>query len=162
MPRVTSCGVVLFNRGRLFVCRATGTARWDLPKGVAEPGEAPRDAAVREAWEESGLKLVPETLHDLGEYVYLPGKRLHLFALHAADRAFDPAQCRCRTFFDHPRTHRRTPEADAFGWKRLDDLPAWCGKYMTKVLSGFEWDRIEGLPRVGAIEVDVDSPALEQ
>ena len=87
MPRVTSCGVVLFNRGRLFVCRATGTARWDLPKGIADPGEAPRAAAVREAWEEAGLRLDAAPLHELGEFAYLPGKRLHLYALHVAGPA---------------------------------------------------------------------------
>jgi 8-oxo-dGTP pyrophosphatase MutT (NUDIX family) len=158
MPRVTSCGVVLLNRHRLFVCRATGTARWDLPKGVADPGEAPLDAAVREAWEESGLRIEPESLHDLGEFVYLPGKRLHLFALNAADGAFDTTQCRCRAYFEHPRTHRQLPEADAFAWQPLAEMPAWCGKYMTKVLSGLEWDRLEGLPQVDAIEVDVATP----
>jgi len=158
MPRVTSCGVVLLNRRRLFVCRATGTARWDLPKGVADPGEAPRDTAVREAWEESGLMLEPGLLHDLGEFVYLPGKRLHLFAINAADDAFDTAQCRCRAWFEHPRTHRLTPEADAFAWQPIAEMPAWCGKYMTKVLSGLAWEQLEGLPKVDAIEVDVVTP----
>ncbi|HEX7639631.1 MAG TPA: NUDIX domain-containing protein, partial [Burkholderiaceae bacterium] len=53
MPAL-SCGVVIANeRGQVFACRATGTRRWDLPKGLADPGEAPRAAAVREAWEEA-------------------------------------------------------------------------------------------------------------
>ena len=39
MPLV-SCGVVLLDRRRaIFTCRASGTQRWDLPKGVGEPGE---------------------------------------------------------------------------------------------------------------------------
>ena len=159
MPRVTSCGVLLLNRRRLFVCRATGTARWDLPKGIADPGEAPRAAAVREAWEEAGLRLGTVALHELGEFAYLSGKRLHLFALHAADDAFDPAQCRCRTFFEHPLSHRLVPEADAFAWQPLAELPRWCGKSLAKVLAALDWAALEGLPPVAAIEVDVATPA---
>jgi len=158
MSRVLSCGIVLVNRRRLFVCRATGTRRWDLPKGVRDAGESPRDAALREAWEESGLRLDPASLHELGEFPYLPGKRLHLFALHAADAAFDPAQCRCRAFFEHPYTRRRTPEADSFAWQPLDDMAMWCGKSMAKVLSRLDWAALEKLPAVEAIEVDIDSP----
>lgn len=158
MPRVLSCGVLLLNRHRLFACHATGTRRWDLPKGVADPGESPRAAAVREAWEEAGLRLDPPTLHDLGEHPYLPGKRLHLFALRVADGALDPAPCRCRTFFEHPVSHRLLPEADAFAWQPLADLPAWCGKGLAKVLAGLDWPALEGLPAATAIEVDVESP----
>ena len=58
-----SCGVVLANgRGEIFVCHTTGAGRWDLPKGLADDGEAPRDAAVREAWEEAGLLLPADRL----------------------------------------------------------------------------------------------------
>lgn len=32
--------------------------RWELPGGKVEPGERPRDAAVREAWEELGVEVV--------------------------------------------------------------------------------------------------------
>ena len=66
---VVSCGVVLVNRrDEIFVCHTTGTARWDLPKGLADPAEDPRDAAVREAWEEAGLK--GRLIGDVGIYEY--------------------------------------------------------------------------------------------
>jgi len=41
------------NGWRLLVLRAY--RNWDFPKGVIEPGEAPRQAALREAREEAGL-----------------------------------------------------------------------------------------------------------
>ena len=159
MTALVSCGAVLLGPGRaLFVCRTTGKQRWDLPKGVADPGEAPRATAVRETWEECGLVLPPDALRDLGEFAYLPAKRLHLFALHVAAGAFDPADCRCRSFFPHWRTGRPTPEADAFAWQPLDTLAHWCGKNMTRVLAALSWDEIAAMPAAARIEVDVDSP----
>jgi 8-oxo-dGTP pyrophosphatase MutT (NUDIX family) len=157
-PRAVSCGVLLLNgRDEVFACHATGTARWDLPKGVADPGEAPRDAAVREAWEESGLRLPMERLCDLGAFDYLPAKRLHLFALRVADDAIELAECRCRSFFPHHRTGAATPETDAWGWKRHDQASAWSGKNMARVLASLDWPAIGALPEVARIEVDVNS-----
>ncbi len=151
---VVSCGIVLHNdRDELFACHATGTGRWDLPKGLVDPGEAPRETVAREAWEEAGLRLPADALADLGDFAYLPSKRLHLFALHVADDAIALAHCRCRSFFQHPRTPRPMPETDAWAWQprgRLD----WCGKNMARVLAGLDWSAIAALPRVGRIEVD--------
>ena len=95
MVKVISCGVVILNpRHELFVCHATGTARWDLPKGVQDPGESTRQTAVRETWEETSLVLDPETLADLGQFEYLAAKRLHLFAIRVATDAFQTGDCR--------------------------------------------------------------------
>ena len=153
--REVSCGVLLLNRrDEIFACHASGTPRWDLPKGVAEPGENPRDAALREAWEEAGLRLPAAALVDLGEFDYLPTKRLHLFALRVADDAIDVPRCSCRTFFPHHRTGVATPETDAWGWKRRLDAPGWCGKNMVRVLGLLDWETIETLPEVPLIDVD--------
>jgi len=155
MGRVTSCGVVIADaHGQVFVCHATGTRRWDLPKGVADAGEPARAAAVREAWEESGLLLPAERLHDLGEFAYLHGKRLHLFALRVADGAIDLRRCSCRSFYAHRITQRPTPETDAWGWKRHDDAAAWSGKNMARVLASLDWAAIDRLPRLEAIALD--------
>ena len=154
--RAVSCGVLLLNgRDEVFACHATGTPRWDLPKGVADPGEAPRDAAVREAWEESGLRLTADRLVDLGEFDYLPAKRLHLFALRVADDAIALASCSCRSFFAHHRTGASMPEADAWGWKPRADAPAWCGKNMVRVLGSLDWAAIRALPEQALVDVDV-------
>lgn len=158
MTRPVSCGVLLVNRrGELFACRATGTTRWDLPKGLADDGEAPLDAAVREAWEEAGLRLPADRLADLGEFAYLPAKRLHLFALRVADDAVDIARCRCRSFFPHHRTGAATPEADAWAWKPRALASTWAGKNMAKVLATMDWAAIDALAEVVRIEVDDSS-----
>jgi 8-oxo-dGTP pyrophosphatase MutT (NUDIX family) len=156
VARAVTCGVVLLDgRDQVFACRATGTARWDLPKGMADADEAPRDAAVREAWEESGLRLAPSSLADLGEFDYLPAKRLHLFALRVADDAIDLRRCHCRSFFPHHRTGAATPEADAWAWKRRADIASWAGKNMARVLGSLDWPALRALPETARVEVDV-------
>jgi len=155
MVRAVSCGVLLVNRrGELFACRATGTVRWDLPKGLADAGEAPRDAAVREAWEEAGLRLPADALVDLGDFAYLPVKRLHLFALRVADDGIDVARCSCRSFFAHHRTGKPTPEADAWAWKPRALAATWAGKNMVRVLGSLDWASIDALPEVARVDVD--------
>jgi 8-oxo-dGTP pyrophosphatase MutT (NUDIX family) len=41
--------------------------RWITPGGGIDPGETPREAAVRELYEETGLRV---TEHDLGEQIW--------------------------------------------------------------------------------------------
>jgi 8-oxo-dGTP pyrophosphatase MutT (NUDIX family) len=52
LPIVTA-GLVVCRRGEYLLLRAY--RNWDFPKGVVEPGESPRQAALREAREEVGL-----------------------------------------------------------------------------------------------------------
>lgn len=58
------------NRIQVVLVRPTGRDTWVLPKGHVEPGEAVKEAAEREACEESGLQVIPgERLGDVS-YVY--------------------------------------------------------------------------------------------
>jgi 8-oxo-dGTP pyrophosphatase MutT (NUDIX family) len=63
-----SASVLVFDEhGRVLVGRhAEGGGRWVIPGGGVEPDEQPADAAVREAWEETGLHVEPTRL--LGVY----------------------------------------------------------------------------------------------
>jgi phosphohistidine phosphatase len=42
----------------LEVCliRRRSSSSWGIPKGTIEPGESPAEAALKEAWEEAGLR----------------------------------------------------------------------------------------------------------
>jgi ADP-ribose pyrophosphatase YjhB (NUDIX family) len=44
-------------RGRVLICQLTYKRDWDLPGGVVEVGESPRDAAGREISEELNLSI---------------------------------------------------------------------------------------------------------
>ena len=99
------------------------------------------------------LALEPASLDELGLYDYLPAKRLHLYALRVAVDAFEIGACRCHTSFPHHASGLPTLEVDAYAWKPLDRVDAWCGKNMTRVLLALDWPRIERLPEVAAVPV---------
>ena len=45
-------------KGAIEVCliRNKGRKKWKIPKGFVDPGETVEQAALKEAWEEAGLK----------------------------------------------------------------------------------------------------------
>lgn len=46
--------------GHILMERRSDNNMWALPGGAIDPGEHPAQALVREVWEETGLKVVPE------------------------------------------------------------------------------------------------------
>ncbi|HEY7580479.1 MAG TPA: NUDIX domain-containing protein, partial [Acetobacteraceae bacterium] len=71
MARQTSCGVLVTDGSRILLGHATRSLRWDIPKGLAEPGEPFAAAAVRELAEETGLAVSESELRPLGVHPYL-------------------------------------------------------------------------------------------
>lgn len=63
MPRQTVKLLLVDPHGRLLLVHGrdpvTGTSHWYPVGGGVEPGESPDEAAVREAWEETGLVRLP-------------------------------------------------------------------------------------------------------
>ncbi len=58
LPYRRCVGVMLMNRdGQVFVGQRNDrhAEAWQMPQGGVDKGEAPRDAALRELWEETGL-----------------------------------------------------------------------------------------------------------
>ncbi|MGQ3488600.1 RNA pyrophosphohydrolase [Roseovarius pacificus] len=58
LPYRPCVGVMLANaEGRVFVGQRIDQdiTAWQMPQGGIDPGEAPRDAALRELWEETGV-----------------------------------------------------------------------------------------------------------
>ncbi len=59
LPYRPCVGVMLMNPARhVFVGQRIDNYKdaWQMPQGGVDPGEAPRDAALRELWEETGVK----------------------------------------------------------------------------------------------------------
>lgn len=70
--------------GRILLMRRSDDGSWSLPAGAVDPGERPAEALIREVYEETGLKVIPEQLigvfSGLGFlHVYPNGDKLEVF-----------------------------------------------------------------------------------
>jgi predicted NUDIX family NTP pyrophosphohydrolase len=130
--KTVSCGILVCNpQSELLLCHATGTARWDIPKGQGEPGETTLQTALRETGEETGLAFQGDDLIDLGRFAYRPSKDLWLYA--ALTERFDAGRCRCSTgYLD--RAGRMRLEMDGFAWTRFVEVPQRCAPNMARLL----------------------------
>jgi 8-oxo-dGTP pyrophosphatase MutT (NUDIX family) len=128
----TSCGVIVTNGEHILLGHATRSPRWDIPKGVAEPGETFADAAARELHEETGLVASPDELVELGVHAYLRGKDLALFAW-GPPQLPDPQSLVCTSLFAVPNGSM-LPEFDRFDLFRWDEALVRVGKNLARIL----------------------------
>src|SRR5437764_13189403 len=132
MPaKSTSCGVIITDGRRLLLGHATGWPRWDIPKGMAEPGESFAAAAVRELFEETGISVPESALRPLGVYAYRRGKDLALFCW-TPPQLPDPQNLVCTSHF--PLNGRMVPEFDRFGVFSHAEALSRVGKDMARLL----------------------------
>lgn len=127
-----SCGVLVTDGERLLLGHATRSPRWDVPKGLAEPGEPHLAAALRELAEETGLTPPPEALRTLGLREYMRGKALALFVWRP-ETLPDPAALVCRSLIRLP-SGPGFPEFDRFGLFGWSEAVTRVGKNMARVL----------------------------
>jgi 8-oxo-dGTP pyrophosphatase MutT (NUDIX family) len=130
--KAVSCGVLVTDGERLLLRHAPLSPRWDIPKGVAEPGEDHAAAARRELFEETGLQVPEAELCPLGTFSYLPAKDLVLF-LWTPPVMPDPETLVCTSHFAW--RGRELPEFDRFGLFARDAALRLVGKNMARVLA---------------------------
>jgi 8-oxo-dGTP pyrophosphatase MutT (NUDIX family) len=133
-PKETSCGVLVTDGERLLLGHATRSPRWDIPKGVADPGEDFAAAARRELREETGLDAPAGALRSLGVFRYRPGKDLALFVWPVAQLP-DPKALVCISCFSWKGSD--LPEFDRFGLFTHGEAVARTGKSLAALLAGF-------------------------
>jgi 8-oxo-dGTP pyrophosphatase MutT (NUDIX family) len=133
MARPVSCGVIVTDGKRVLLGHATRSPRWDIPKGLAEPGESHAAAAVRELAEESGLVVTEADLRALGVHAYLRDKDLALFVWMPVEMPA-PETLICRSTFVLP-DGSVVPELDRFGLFDWDEALRKVGKNLARVLT---------------------------
>ncbi|MEU8818377.1 NUDIX domain-containing protein [Actinoplanes sp. NPDC048796] len=52
----SASGVVVDGDGRVLLARRVDNGRWSVPAGTVDPGEQPAEAALREVFEETGVR----------------------------------------------------------------------------------------------------------
>lgn len=135
-----SCGTLIVNSaGQLLLCHVTGTANWDIPKGLQDPGETVLQAACRELFEEAGLRFDPARFVDLGQFSYRRDKQLHLFKLALGDELPSLEALHCSSFFPHHVTGAPTPECDGFRWAARAEISTLCWPRMAQRLLALDW-----------------------
>jgi len=120
-------------RGFVLLCHATETTHWDVPKGAADPGESPREAALRELVEETGIVLPAERLKDLGRFVYRRDKDLHLFAVRVSAEEVQLENCVCESFFPRYSDGTMIPEMDAYRWVSPADVDQFASRSLARL-----------------------------
>jgi len=132
--RRLSCGVaLLLDSHEILLCHVTGQRQWDLPKGGIDAGESPRQAALRETQEETGLVLGGESLFDIGRHPYTAKKDLHLFA--CLSPRIDPRELHCASCFVERLSGRSRPEMDGFGWFAFERIESLCTPKLAALLT---------------------------
>ncbi len=140
MTLPVSCGTLIVNgAGKLLLCHVTDTAKWDIPKGMQDPGETPIETAMRELKEEAGLVFDAGEFTDLGCFDYRRDKKLHLFMVRAPAGLECLDHLACTSFFPHHLTGEPTPEADGFRWASRDELAKLCWPRMAERLAAMDW-----------------------
>ena len=130
--RQTSCGVIVTDGQQLLLGHATRSPRWDIPKGIVEPGETLAVAAARELLEETGLMVTPEEITNLGVHPYLRGKDLALF-MWRPPQLPDSQSLTCTSRFALPNGTLLL-EFDRFGLFPWEEALLRVGKNLARIL----------------------------
>ena len=136
-----SCGTLIVNpAGQLLLCHVTGTAKWDIPKGMQDDGETTLEAAMRELREEAGIVVFDAgRFVDLGVFDYRPDKRLHLYKVDSGADLQGLDELVCTSFFPHHATGVETPEVDGYRWAARRELTRLCWPRMAARLMALDW-----------------------
>ena len=130
-----SAGIVITNGRVVLGCQASRN-NWDLPKGEIEEKEKPIDAAVRECYEETGLRLNKKDLTELGFFDYTRNKDLWLY-LYVPKELPNTSKMKCSTYFKD-EDGNQTLEVEGYRYINFRYLERYYYRSIVKVLRQVE------------------------
>jgi 8-oxo-dGTP pyrophosphatase MutT (NUDIX family) len=118
-----TCGVFLFDKeNKLLVCHPTNfpfiPGKWSIPKGIPDPGEDHRTAAIRELVEETSLIITPAAALELPPVLYATGKKTLQPFVAKLKTHRDELSPVCTSYVEHVEVP--FPEVDQFEWVELE------------------------------------------
>lgn len=77
MKREFSAGGIVFNKGKVLLTKHSQNHHWSFPKGLIDPGQTSKEAALREVKEEGGVEAEIQEKIGYSKYVYsLNGEKI--------------------------------------------------------------------------------------
>jgi ADP-ribose pyrophosphatase YjhB (NUDIX family) len=95
LSAMPSAEVVVLDQGKILLVRRKDDGLWALPGGITDPGETLAESALRELWEETGMRgRVSGLLGIFDSRLWESAKRIHfyhvVFAIDALDARLQP------------------------------------------------------------------------
>ena len=134
-----SAAVLMSDGNRFLVVHPTGAGPhwWELPKGQIDKGENAKQAAAREFYEETGIKIQGSKLKKVGKFPLHSEKDVIIFT-YTTDELPVTASMRCLSTF-HPNKHEgdyetTLPETDNWMYITPDQIDKYVRKEMRSML----------------------------
>ena len=112
-----SANVVFMRDGKVLMVKAGYKDYWTFPGGIVDEGEAPLDAAIREAQEEVGVSLQPDELQFIAVSYSRPKNGFidHMKFIYRTERTIEDGEI---NFVDQ--------EIEDFKWIDLDEIAQYA------------------------------------
>ena len=122
LPGVSA--VVFDDEGRVLLGQRSDNHEWAVVSGIPDPGEQPADCAVREVYEETGVRCVPERI------VLVRAENRVEFP-NGDQCQFMDITIRCRAVGGEARVN--DDESVQVGWFEVDALPPMRERHLFRI-----------------------------
>ena len=112
--KITAAVVIINSDGDILGCHTTGKPQdggYDFPKGCVEDNESDVEGAIRECFEETGIKVNKENLLDCGIHPHNKEKNIHIFLYKT--ETIPLFGLACTSYFEN-KVGKITPEVDGY------------------------------------------------
>lgn len=134
-----SAAVLISDGNRFLAIHPTGWSSnaWEIPKGSIDDGENAKQTAVREFYEETGVKINMSNLRKVGRYALRSDKDIILFTYSTDDLPIT-ASMRCLSSY-HPNKlegdyETTLPEVDKWMYITPDQIDKYIRKEMRSMI----------------------------
>ncbi len=137
-----SAVAIMVHNGKFLIGRAPNHDRWDIPKGNIGQYESAIEASIREAREETGIKMktnrggLPQVMYSIGPVDYLKDKKLFLNVFRLTDKQAK-TPLKCTSFFE--MHGKKYPELEEFKWITWDEKDDYLYHSLINALKNYEY-----------------------